>query len=309
MSNAADSKTVVEFPSFLPTTRLQQLTEDTAIALAQSIQQVPISTPLSQEPIDTTYVHQGNHGKPILLLHGFDSSVFEFRRLIPLFAVHQQTWCLDLLGFGFGQRPTNIAYTTDNIKIHLYHFWQTLINQPITLVGASMGGAAAIDFALTYPHIVEKLVLIDSAGLTGGSPISKLMFPPLDTWATDFLRNPKIRQSISRAAYKNKELASVDAQICAALHLESENWHRALIAFTKSGGYRPFRFTTLGQITQPTLILWGDSDKILGTKDAQRFKRAIPNSQLLWIKDCGHVPHLEQPEITAEEILKFSSQV
>jgi pimeloyl-ACP methyl ester carboxylesterase len=88
-----------------------------------------------------------------------------------------------------------------------------------------MGGAAAIDFTLTYPEVVQKLVLIDSAGLTGSSPLSKLIFPPLDYFATQFLRNPKIRQSISRAAYKNKSLASADAQICAALHLEMPSWH------------------------------------------------------------------------------------
>jgi pimeloyl-ACP methyl ester carboxylesterase len=80
----------------------------------------------------------------------------------------------------------------------------------------------------------------------------------------------------------------------------------ALIAFTKSGGYSAFRFKKLSQIGQPTLILWGDSDKILGTVDAQRFKRAIPNSKLIWIKDCGHVPHLEQPQITARTYFRVS---
>jgi pimeloyl-ACP methyl ester carboxylesterase len=78
-----------------------------------------------------------------------------------------------------------------------------------------------------------------------------------------------------------------------------------LIAFTKSGGYSAFRFKKLAEILQPTLILWGDSDRILGIRDANRFKLAIPNSKLIWIKDCGHVPHLEQPQITAQRILEF----
>jgi pimeloyl-ACP methyl ester carboxylesterase len=83
------------------------------------------------------------------------------------------------------------------------------------------------------------------------------------------------------------------------------NWSQALIAFTKSGGYSAFRFKKLAEINQPTLILWGDSDKILGTEDAKRFKLAIPHSQLIWIANCGHVPHLEQPEMTAHHILEF----
>ncbi len=292
------------FASFLPAA-VEQLREASAIALAQSIEQIAISTPLSTQPITTTYVHKGSGSTPILLIHGFDSSLLEFRRLLPLLAENNDTLAVDLLGFGFTDRVSGIQFSSTAIKSHLYSFWKTLINQPVILVGASMGGAAAIDFTLTYPEAVQKLVLIDSAGLTGSSPLSKFMFPPLDYFAAQFLRNPKIRQSISQAAYKNKSLASTDAQLCAALHLEMPSWHLALIAFTKSGGYSSFKVKALSQIKQPTLILWGDSDKILGTVDAERFNKAIPHSKLIWISDCGHVPHLEQPQITAQHILEF----
>jgi pimeloyl-ACP methyl ester carboxylesterase len=292
------------FPKFLPA-EVEQLTESTSIALAQYLQQTPLITPLSEQPINTTYVYQGSGGTPFLLIHGFDSSVLEYRRLLPLLAAQNETWAVDLLGFGFSDRPYGIKFSPNEIKTHLYYFWKSLINQPVILVGASMGGAAAIDFALSYPEIVEKLVLIDSAGLTGGSPASRLMFPPLDYFATEFLKNRKIRQSISRTAYKNKQFATEDALFCGALHLKMPNWNRALIAFTKSGGYQAFRAKQLEEIKQQTLILWGDEDKILGTKDAQKFERAIPNSTLTWIKDSGHVPHLEQPQATAQNILDF----
>ncbi len=292
------------FPKFLPA-GVEQLTEPASIALAKIIQQTLLITPLSEQPINTTYVHQGSGGTPFLLVHGFDSSVLEYRRLLPLLAAQNETWAVDLLGFGFSDRPYGIKFNPNNIKTHLYCFWKSLINQPVILVGASMGGAAAIDFALSYPEVVAKLVLIDSAGLTGGSPASKLMFPPLDYFATEFLKNRKIRQSISRMAYKNKQLATEDALFCGALHLEIPNWNRALIAFTKSGGYQPLKANQLEEIKQETLILWGDEDKILGTKDAQKFERAIPNSTLTWIKNSGHVPHLEQPQATAQEILDF----
>lgn len=283
---------------------INQLTESTSIELAQKIQFQAIATSLTPQEITTAYVHQSNSGSPILLLHGFDSSVLEFRRLLPLLANQNDTWAVDLLGFGFTERMANLALNPIAIKTHLYCFWQALIGQPVILVGASMGGAAAIDFALTYPEVVQKLVLIDSAGFTSGSAMGKLMFPPLDRLATEFLRNPRVRNSISRAAYKNKRLASVDAQLCAALHLNTPGWNQALIAFTKSGGYTSFK-DKLEQIQQPTLILWGESDRILGIKDADKFQQAIPYSKLVWIKDCGHVPHLEQPQITAKHILRF----
>ncbi|MUL35265.1 alpha/beta fold hydrolase [Gloeocapsopsis dulcis] len=285
---------------------VNQLTETTSIELAQNIQFQAIATPLIAQAITTAYVHQGNSDQPILLLHGFDSSVLEFRRLLPLLAAKNDTWAVDLLGFGFTERA-NLTLSPSAIKTHLYCFWKALIDQPVILVGASMGGAAAIDFTLTYPEVVQKLVLIDSAGFTAGSAMGKLMFPPLDRLATEFLRNPRVRNSISRAAYKNKSLASVDAQLCAALHLNMLGWNQALIAFTKSGGYTSFK-DKLAEIQQPTLILWGEDDRILGIKDADQFQQAIPHSKLVWIKDCGHVPHLEQPQIAAEHILNFITE-
>ena len=289
--------------SFLPSA-IAQLTESTSIALAQSIEQIPITTPLSQQPIATTYVRQGCGGTPILLLHGFDSSVFEFRRLLPLLAAENQTWIVDLLGFGFTERLAGIPFSPTAIKTHLYYFWKTLISEPMILVGASMGGAAAIDFTLSYPESVKKLVLLDSAGYTTPPSIGKFMFPPVGYLATSFLSNPKVRQKISINAYHDRSFASLDAQLCAALHLKSQGWHQALIAFTKSGGYSSFG-EKLSEIKQPTLILWGESDRILGTRDAHKFKEAIAHSRLIWIKDCGHVPHLEQPQVTAKHILEF----
>lgn len=292
------------FPSFLPAS-VGKLTEPASIALAQSIQSQDIPTPLSPEPITTTYVHQGSGDIPILLVHGFDSSVLEYRRLLPLLAQENEVWAVDLLGFGFTDRQLDVAYSPLAIKTHLYYFWKTLINQPVILVGASMGGAAAIDFTLTYPEVVKKLVLIDSAGLKGGSALSKLMLPQLYNLAAEFLRNPKVRLRICRSAYKNPALVSEDALCCADLHLKMPNWSQSLITFTKSGGYSAFKLKRLAEIKQSTLILWGDSDRILGTGDAAKFKKAIPQSQLIWIKDCGHIPHVEKAEVTAQHILDF----
>ena len=78
-------------------------------------------------------------------------------------------------------------------------------------------------------------------------------------------------------------------------------WQEALIAFTKAAGYN-FLSQRIQAITCPTLVIWGQQDKILGTKDAQRFEQTIPHCELVWVPDCGHVPHLEKPHITAEAI-------
>jgi len=282
------------------------LTETTSLELIAKIQSELITTSLSSQPIPTAYVQEGK-GTPILLLHGFDSSLLEFRRLIPLLSSEYQTIAVDLLGFGFTERLPGLAYGALGIKTHLYYFWKTKIQQPVILVGTSMGGAAALDFTLSYPEAVSNLVLIDSAGLTASPMVSKFMFPPLDKVAANFLSNPRVRENISRTAYFDKTLVTEDSLTCATLHLQKPGWSQALIGFTKSGGYGNFA-GQLPKIPQPTLILWGENDKILGTKDAKRFREALKNSQLFWIPQCGHVPHLEKPERVAELIKSFVKQ-
>ena len=97
------------FPSFLPAS-VQQLTEQSSIDLASQIRRVDIQTPLIPTPIPTSYVQEGVGGVPIVFLHGFDSSLFEFRRIIPLIAPHQAVWAIDLLGFGFTDRAAGCPH-------------------------------------------------------------------------------------------------------------------------------------------------------------------------------------------------------
>lgn len=293
------------FPSFLPP-GVAQLTEDTSIALAQQIQQEAITTPLLPNPILTTYVQQGEGDIPILLLNGFDSSLLEFRRLIPKLASHTEIWALDLLGFGFTERPEGVAFSPTDLKTHLHSFWQQMIQRPMIIAGASMGGATALDFALTYPEAVEKLVLLDSSGYAPSPKATKFIMPPFDRWLTNFLRSPRVRRWVSVQAYCDRSFVTPDAECCASLHLEDPSWHRALVGFTKSGGYN-FLYDTIKDIPHPTLILWGEEDKIMGVKDADTFDQTIANSQLTWIPNCGHVPHLEQSQLTADYILEFLS--
>ncbi len=279
------------------------LTEATSVAIAQQIQWADVKLPFAT--VATSYVRQGE-GVPILLLHGFDSSLLEFRRLVPLLAQHAQVWAMDLLGFGFCDRTATQKVNPQAISQHLLSFCQQVIAQPVVLVGASMGGGVAIDFAVSHPEWVERLVLIDAVGFATGGAIGKVMFSPLDKWATNFLRNPTVRRKISEKAYYDRALVTADAELCASLHLLMPDWQAALIAFTKSGGYN-FLSKRILQINRPTLVLWGRQDQILGVKDAARFQQEIPDCELIWIEQCGHVPHLEKPKETADYMARFLS--
>ena len=289
------------FPSFLPP-QVALLKESTSITLARSIQRHSIATPLSQQPIATSYVHGGSKETPILLLHGFDSSVLEFRTLLPLLAAHQ-TWAVDLLGFGFSERIQGIEFHPPAIKTHLHCFWKTLIKQPVILVGASMGGATAIDFTLTYPQAVKQLILINSVGFSGDFPLGRFLFPPLDYLAVEYWRVRKLQALFLGEAFGNLKPGEIEAIRCAVLHLEMPGWCEAMISFTKSGGYSDLA-DKMARIDKPTLILWGEADDTLDKGDAVKFHSAIAHSQLIWLQ-CGHVPQLEQPEIVADRLLAF----
>lgn len=300
-------------PDFLPLQVKQlidQLIEPSSLTFAQGIQCQDVFTSLSQQAIATSYVHQGSselrqsHTSPILLLHGFDSSVMEFRSLVPLLAAQQETWAVDLLGFGFTDRIPGVLFNPFAIKTHLHSFWKTLIKRPVTLIGASMGGATAIDFALSFPEVVQRLILINSLGFTGGFPLGQFLFAPIDFLAVEYWRQRKLQALNFYSAFRWWDISVLDALQCAGLHLEMPRWNEAMIAFTKSGGYVDLG-SRITHIQQPTLILWGEADETLGTGDAERFRRAIASSKLIWLKNCGHVPQLEQPQLTAQHILEF----
>ncbi|MEH2376028.1 alpha/beta fold hydrolase [Nostoc sp.] len=291
------------FPNFLPS-QVNRPKDPETIAFVQSIERIPLATSLSQHPILTTYIKKGSGVTPILLLHGFDSSILEFRLLLPLLATQNETWAVDLLGFGFTQRQKEINYSPTTIQIHLYDFWKTLINRPIILVGASMGGATAIDFTLTYPQVVKSLILINSLGYTNSPVFTKYLFPPFDFLAVEYLRQRHIW-----ALNLCRNLPNLDPKIllaiqCAMLHQEMPGWHDAMISYVKSGGYSELA-NKIAQVDNPTLILWGETDDMLPSEDAKKFQQSIVNSQLILLKNCGHTPQIEQPKITSQHILHF----
>ncbi len=156
--------------------QIQHLRDPEAISLIQQIEHPAIALKPNFPIVATACVQQGHGNPPILLLHGFDSSLLEFRCLLPRLASQTQTWAVNLVGSGFTQRVTGVPVNPALIRQHLYQVWQTLIHQPVILIGASLGGAVAIDFTLTYPACVSQLVLIDSVGFSGSFAIGQWLF-------------------------------------------------------------------------------------------------------------------------------------
>lgn len=300
------------FAPFIPPAA-QQLQDADAIALLRRLKRYSITVPklaateaatiLPTAALTPESPAQPPDSSPLLLLHGFDSSLLEFRRLIPHLAPHRPVFALDWLGFGFTAHLPSVPVAPRTIAQHLYYAWKTLIDRPVTLVGASLGGAVALDFALTHPACVERLVLIDSVGFSGNFPVARLITSSLLELGADWLHYRKEVASQVLNWLPFVDPRQRDLVLCSSLHQAVPGWKQAVVSFSRSGGYThlPQR---LGEVRQPTLIVWGERDASLGTEDARKFEQAIPQSRLAWIKSAGHVPHLFSPAAVAQEILR-----
>jgi pimeloyl-ACP methyl ester carboxylesterase len=298
---------------FLPSSVVNIQDKD-AIALLQQLQRRVVKVPFEQDTtaIATAYVHhcpdrsasQPNTA-PILLLPGFDSSLLEFRRLLPLLTTGHEIWAVDLFGSGFTEYVPTLPANPQTIRQHLLSVVETWIGQPVMLVGASLGGAVAIDFALNYPNRVRSLVLIDSVGFSGSFPVGQFLPHPLIELGTNWLHFRKQTALTAALAFPMIDPILIDALRCSLLHQEMPGWKAGIASFTQSEGYANLG-DRIAQVQHPTLILWGEADDVLGTDDATKFERAISGSQLIWIREARHVPHCDRPQSVAAYILTFA---
>jgi pimeloyl-ACP methyl ester carboxylesterase len=300
------------FPEFLPTSTID-IREPEAIALLQQMQRqvVQVRWGSVMTAIATAYVRYSPASAtftsapiPIVLLHGFDSSLLEFRRLLPLLAKNYETWAVDLFGNGFTEYCPSLPVNPHTIRQHLLNVLETWICQPVILVGASLGGAVAIDFELYHPDWVRSLILINSVGFSGGFPIGQFLPQPLIELGADWLYFRKQVALTAASTLPMLDPTLIDALRCASLHQNMPGWKAAITSFTQSGGYANLG-DRLTEIHRPTLVLWGEADDVLGTVDATRFEQAISDSQLIWIQQAGHVPHIEQPQAVATHLSAF----
>ena len=133
---------------------IPELLDPLARELAKQVQWWPLSglnTGSTTKPFPYPVVLTGK-GSPLLLLHGFDSSFLEFRRLAPLLSAHHQLVIPDLHGFGFSPRPPDAEYGPEALIRHLDKVLTNMpCSSPVGVIGASMGGAIAMKLARLHP--------------------------------------------------------------------------------------------------------------------------------------------------------------
>jgi len=280
---------------------IPELLDPLARELAKQVQWWPLSglnTGSTTKPFPYPVVLTGK-GSPLLLLHGFDSSFLEFRRLAPLLSAHHQLVIPDLHGFGFSPRPPDAEYGPEALIRHLDKVLTNMpCSSPVGVIGASMGGAIAMKLARLHPKRINRLLLLSPAGLTGRpKPIPR----GLDRLGVWILSRPEVRRRICQQAFADPNTCVGDAEEqIASLHLQVSGWGRSLAAFARSGG-----MANCGAPLpkQPFHVIWGANDRILSRSQRQE-ALSLFGTHVEELDDCGHLPHLDHPKVVAQRWLK-----
>ena len=255
---------------------------------------------ISQNQSDLFPIVSTGKGGKVMLLHGFDSCFLEYRRLSPYLKKNNTLIIPDLYGFGFCPRSSGNKYGFKYLIKHLNSILNYLSeSHPIGLIGASMGGALALELARQNPKKINKLLLLSPAGLAGKNP--KIPWP-LNHFGAYFLGQSFVRKGLCRQAFADpaKNVGPAEEQI-ASIHLKVPGWQSSLAEFAAGGGVSD---CGLPKPTQPIKIILGKYDRII-PKNEKKETLSIYSNNIKIATNSGHLPHLEEPEFVAEAWEEF----
>lgn len=258
------------------------------------------------------YVQQGA-GTPVILTHGLAASLHDWDDLLPeLSASGYAGYALDLLGHGESEKPVHAHdYTVDNTFEHFSMWIDSLrINEPMILIGHSLGGGLSLLYALKYPERVKALVLVN--------PFFdiKQLPPVLQKVFRHQLINTKIIEKTPYRFFRllvdmtsfNYDIGNRESHVLPE-HIRYQtalDYKRASSGIYNIPRTLPSLTLNLSLIKQPTLLLWGGRDQTLAPSSFPELAKSLPNvvnTHILPI--CGHVPHQCHPETFNPYVMEF----
>jgi pimeloyl-ACP methyl ester carboxylesterase len=249
----------------------------------------------------------------MLFLHGLGGSVYSWRYMVAPFSSDHEVILIDLRGAGKSPKPHDQHYSILDQGELIYQFIVEHDLKNLTLVGNSYGGAVSLLLAIRLcaenPSRLSKLILIDSGGYPDHLPdFLKMLRTPILGCLVVYLLPAKcqIRIVLKKSYYDPAKIteAQVDAY---ASPLASPGGRHALLETGKRAIPKDIRtyIDRYPTISVPTLILWGEDDRVLPLLIGQRLNAAIRGSRLEQIKFAGHIPQEEQPDAVIARIKAF----
>jgi pimeloyl-ACP methyl ester carboxylesterase len=244
--------------------------------------------------IELEVVRRGT-GRPMLLLHGFQT-VDPHARFLELLGRYCDIVAPSSPGFGHSSRPKDFDTVYDLVHLYL-ELLETLPSDKVTLVGFSFGGWLATEVAVACSHRLDKLVLVDPVGI-------KISGPDTPDILDVFERSP---DEVRRRSWHDPERFAPDfnAMSDEALVVYARNREALCLYAWHPYMYNPQLPRWLAGIKAPTLVLWGESDRVVTPDYGRAYARLIPGSRFELIEGAGHHPEIEQPETFVERVSRF----
>ncbi len=250
-------------------------------------------------------------GPTLVLIHGYTASLFVWHKVAPLLAdAGFHVIAVDLIGFGYSEKPRWFDYSIEAQARIVSRFMNTLGIGRATLVGSSYGGAVAMTIALDYPEFVEKLVLVDAVinNEVLSHPILRLAaIPGIGELITPFLVDSRallrhrMRGTLSPS---NHDLITKERVSNVLRPLTAADGHHSVLATSRAWDANRIE-DDAHLINHPTLIIWGEEDTVIGIHNGYKLHDSILHSRFVILKNCGHVPAEEKPDIVAGLVSEF----
>lgn len=252
---------------------------------------------------DTIVYLEGGQGENVLLVHGFGADKDNWTRFARFLTPRYHVVALDLPGFGESTRDQAKRYDIESQAARVHRFVEALGLKRFHMAGNSMGGQISGVYTATFPEEVASLGLFAPGGLQSGRPselTSMLALgknPLLIDSAEDFDR--LLGFIFVEPPYIPGPLKGYFAERAVRFRPFNEKvWRDVMEPRVPLEPY-------LSRIRARSLILWGDTDRVLDPSGVTILQAALDHPVTVLMKSCGHAPMIERPQETAEHYLKF----
>jgi 4,5:9,10-diseco-3-hydroxy-5,9,17-trioxoandrosta-1(10),2-diene-4-oate hydrolase len=262
--------------------------------------------------LNTRYWALGDKGTPVLLIHGLGASADIWMYNVEALARQHRVYVPDLVGFGRSDKP-GPSFSPFDYTPFLDDFMNLLKIERVSLVGQSLGGGIALHYALQFPKKMNKLVLVDSAGL-GKEVIWTLRLMSLP-WIGELFSYPSRKgvEIFFKLAVRNRALVTKDfVELYYDIFSRPGFQKFFLMILRQIVDIRGAReeildpiLNNLNKIAQPVLIIWGEKDGVLPIQHGYLGKEKLPNAKLNIMEGCGHIPFFEKSDEFNELVLNF----
>lgn len=276
----------------------EHLPPATSEVIQPVIKTIELSTKVKLE-----YAEQGNpDGIPVIFLHGITDSWHSFETVLPHLPGSFHAFAITQRGHGNSSKPDR-DYRSKNFAADVAAFISQKKLGAVFIVGHSMGGVNAQQFALDYPQLVKGIVII-------GSDPSFKNNPSMPEFYQEVLKMDGAMDRKFMEDFQKSTLAKpIDSSYFNFLVEEGLKTPVRVFKAAFTGIMEVDFSEELKKINAPVLIFWGDADSICTRKGQDILQRNIKNSKLLVYEDTGHALHWEEPQRFADDLADFINTI